>query len=345
MRASEVSAASHKNQIDTNIERYSLNPRQSLALGLFVLLLSLQQLGSITNASALNNRRAPAAFAELKAPTKMETVSDDIHDIAIVGVSLSTNGTYPGRDVYVQVAVKNQGNLAEEFNVTVYANQSSKIVIDVYNVESLGSSNEIVIPFLWKLIGISPGNYDIVAESSVVDGETNISNNVQTNNLLILPDNTSPVIGVPVQNPSDNEILVYTDVHVRVNVTDLESGVDGVFLSLKVENNSNYDGATWMNETMTELSDLPGTYEDSINSYDYWSGTIVRYRIVALDKAGNEQIRDNAGMFYVYHIIPEFPSFLVLPLFMTATLLTVILCKKKEKLSRSTFAFQRAHLR
>lgn len=191
--------------------------------------------------------------------------------------------------------------------MTVYANQSSKIIIDIYTVESLGSSDEIVIPFLWKLAGISPGNYDIVAESSVVGGEINTSNNVQTSNLLILPDNTSPIIGVPVQNPPDDEILVYTDVYVRVNVADLESGVSGVFLSWKVENNSNYNSAIWMNETMTKLSDLPETYENSIQSYDYWSGTIIRYRIVAFDKAGNEQIRDNGGLFYVYSLIPEFP--------------------------------------
>jgi len=38
--------------------------------------------------------------------------------------------------------------------------------------------------------------------------------------------------------------------------------------------------------------------------------------------------------------IPEFQSFLILPLFMIATLLTALVCKrKKQELSRATFAF------
>jgi hypothetical protein len=39
-------------------------------------------------------------------------------------------------------------------------------------------------------------------------------------------------------------------------------------------------------------------------------------------------------------IIPEFPSFLILPLFMIATLLAALVCKrKKRELNRATFAF------
>ena len=39
------------------------------------------------------------------------------------------------------------------------------------------------------------------------------------------------------------------------------------------------------------------------------------------------------------NVIPEFPSFLILPLFMIAALLAVITYKRKEKLSKATFAF------
>jgi hypothetical protein len=53
---------------------------------------------------------------------------------------------------------------------------------------------------------------------------------------------------------------------------------------------------------------------------------------MAEDKANNTITTEQLGFTYQYQVIPEFPSFLVLPLFMIATLLAVIVYRRKHSL-------------
>jgi hypothetical protein len=54
--------------------------------------------------------------------------------------------------------------------------------------------------------------------------------------------------------------------------------------------------------------------------------------IVAYDNAGNYMIEDNNGQYYIYTVIPEFPSTMIPLLFiLLATLTAVFLSKKREK--------------
>ena len=62
------------------------------------------------------------------------------------------------------------------------------------------------------------------------------------------------------------------------------------------------------------------------------AGTWVRFKIVAYDWAGNNSTRDGTEPCCVYQVIPEFPSFLILPLFMIATLLAVIIYRRKHSM-------------
>ena len=57
-------------------------------------------------------------------------------------------------------------------------------------------------------------------------------------------------------------------------------------------------------------------------------GTYVRYNITAYDNAENLAVKEGEGQDYT--VIPEFPSFLILPLFMVATLLAVIVYRRKH---------------
>jgi hypothetical protein len=71
---------------------------------------------------------------------------------------------------------------------------------------------------------------------------------------------------------------------------------------------------------------------------DIWHGTIpsfpagtnVTYAIIAYDNIGNSVSSEDQGYTFEYPVVPEFPSFIVLPLFIIATLLTVIVCKRKR---------------
>jgi hypothetical protein len=57
--------------------------------------------------------------------------------------------------------------------------------------------------------------------------------------------------------------------------------------------------------------------------------TNVTYVIIAEDNFNNTITTEEMGYLYKYHVIPEFPPQIVLPLLATATLLTMLLRKRK----------------
>ena len=59
-------------------------------------------------------------------------------------------------------------------------------------------------------------------------------------------------------------------------------------------------------------------------------GTWVRFKIVAYDKDGNNATKDGTELYCTYQVIPEFPSFLVLPLFTITLLLAVFISRRKH---------------
>jgi len=104
-----------------------------------------------------------------------------------------------------------------------------------------------------------------------------------------------------------------------VNVTDFTSGVESVRLSYHPNTSVWFDFPMTFNST-TVLYEyiIPGQHTD----------TLVKYGIAAYDNAGNYKADDNNGQYYVYTVIPEFESLVILQLFMIATLLTVIIYRK-----------------
>ncbi len=71
-----------------------------------------------------------------------------------------------------------------------------------------------------------------------------------------------------------------------------------------------------------------GLYQTIIPGQPYC--TWVNYKIIAYDNAENSAVEDNAGEYYVYHVIPEFPAVMILPLFMFFTLIAIALAKKNR---------------
>jgi hypothetical protein len=60
-------------------------------------------------------------------------------------------------------------------------------------------------------------------------------------------------------------------------------------------------------------------------------GTVVKYKIIAYDNAGNSVTKDNNGYYYTYQVIPEFPSTVALAVFLLTTLIATALLITKRK--------------
>jgi len=135
----------------------------------------------------------------------------------------------------------------------------------------------------------------------------------------ILEDQMYPLITTPYQEPTI--VLPNVPVTVYVNVTDAESGVREVILSYKTN-----ESLTWANVTMAKSA--ANTYTGEIPGF--LNGTNVEYKIVAYDRAKNIATNDNQGSNYIYIVIPEFSSGLMLLL--AFLLLTLIFVYTKRKI-------------
>jgi len=133
-------------------------------------------------------------------------------------------------------------------------------------------------------------------------------------------DDVPPVIGTPIHTPEvpdDGE-----DVRVSSNVTDADTGVrhDGVILSYRT------DGGAWNNVTMSKTTG--DTYEGIIPGLP--AGTHVEYMIIAYDYANNEAVEDKAGGYYVYTVIPEFPTWQIVVLTLLLIGIIIVIMRRRQ---------------
>lgn len=132
-------------------------------------------------------------------------------------------------------------------------------------------------------------------------------------------DITHPLIANVTQYPDKDNVYPDDKVGVYANVTDDLSGVKRVILNFTTNN------GTWFSK---EMRNLDG---------DIWNATIppfpyqtnVTYVISAEDNVNNYVTTEGTVYECKYQVIPEFPSFLILPLFMIATLLAAIVLEAK----------------
>jgi hypothetical protein len=133
-------------------------------------------------------------------------------------------------------------------------------------------------------------------------------------------DTTPPNISDVVQAPIDIKGTLEKGARVNATVTDAVSGVERVALNYTADN------GTW---TISEMTNLEG---------DVWNGTVpafphgtnVTYIIIAEDKSGNTVTTEELyGQPNQYQVLPEFPLWIILPLFLIATSFVVVTKKKR----------------
>jgi len=116
-------------------------------------------------------------------------------------------------------------------------------------------------------------------------------------------DQTPPSITNITQDPEIPDDM--DPVTIQVVVIDEESGVHNVTLSFSTD-----AGGSWSNATMEKITG--DTYQAEIPGQP--GGTQVQYRIIAYDNVDNPAVEPNAGTYYVYTVIPEFPVMSMMPL-------------------------------
>ncbi|MGA2767438.1 MAG: CARDB domain-containing protein [Candidatus Bathyarchaeia archaeon] len=96
-------------------------------------------------------------------------------DVAVVAVISSKTVVQSGETVQIMVVVRNNGEEAESFNVTLYYDDT---VIDKKLVTELPPSAEQQMFLEWNTTGVPLGSYVIKAVADAVKGETNVDNNI-----------------------------------------------------------------------------------------------------------------------------------------------------------------------
>jgi len=230
-----------------------------------------------------------------------------------------TNATSPQTTVYMDNYYIVQANWKEQFYLTMrtnpmgltqpiaspgspWYNNGTSVTCTAQRTNGYGFDHWTVDGTSWNS-GVNPTMVTMDAAHEVI--------------AYYFTDNVKPSIGVPIHQPEppnqDEKVTVF------VNVTDSGSEVGEVFLYYRTNSSG-----VWTEVNMTKLTG--DTYVGEIPSFE--ADTHVQYYVIAYDNAYNQATQDKNGVYYGYIVIPEFQEFAFLLLFMSLSLIAVMLTKK-----------------
>jgi hypothetical protein len=184
---------------------------------------------------------------------------------------------------------------------------------------SLNSQKNVTITGNRTLTSLQDGSYYVIVYANDTAGNMGASDTVH-----FAVDTTPPNITNVFQFPSNTTVRPEDEVKINATVTDNLSQVKQATLIYAYSNSS----GTWIR--IINMTNLEGdVWNATIPAFPYC--TNVTYTIMAEDKAGNTITTIKMGYEYQYHVIPEFPTAIITPLFMITTLLTVIVYRRKQK--------------
>ncbi len=108
--------------------------------------------------------------------------ASEVHDVAVTAVETFIticDKTYPinivfeGRSININATVENQGDFTETFNVTAKYEGNTIQTTTI----PLTAHTSTTVTFTWDTTGVAKGTYTISVEASMVQGETNTTDN------------------------------------------------------------------------------------------------------------------------------------------------------------------------
>lgn len=113
-----------------------------------------------------------------------------IHDLLVSDVRISQSSANQGDIVYIQVDVMNNGSLHENPTVTVYTDINTTVIGDETVIGSqttaLPRQDSTTLYFSWDTSEAPPGNLTISAKAEIVPEETNATNNLFINGVILI---------------------------------------------------------------------------------------------------------------------------------------------------------------
>ncbi|MEM2105982.1 MAG: hypothetical protein QXV21_05925 [Candidatus Bathyarchaeia archaeon] len=183
---------------------------------------------------------------------------------------------------------------------------------------SLDGQANVTISGNTTLIGLAEGVHDVIVYANDTFGRMGASCKV-----CFYVDTLPPNITDVCQFPQAENVFPEDIVEVNATVTDDVSGVKRVSLFFAYANAS----GVWIG--VVDMVNVEGNvWSATIPSFPYC--TNVTYAIEAEDNVGNFATTVEMGYVIQYHVIPEFQSFLILPVLIAASLLTSLFRKKKS---------------
>ncbi len=105
----------------------------------------------------------------------LAATAQDVHDVAVTAVSVSSNTAVRGELVYIYVTAENQGDYVETFNVTAYVGAWPVSVPQP--ISSLPPEESRNLTFTWDTESAGEGYWEVKATASTVVGEVDLGDN------------------------------------------------------------------------------------------------------------------------------------------------------------------------
>lgn len=163
-----------------------------------------------------------------------------LHDVAIFYVEASKSMVALDHTVSIEVVAQNHGTSTETFSINLFANTT---LIGSRQITDLIPGDLYRTSFDWKTSGYALGTYDIMSNTTVVEGETNTADNTYVDGKVTVVIHDIAVLSVTsveaiayylhyrnVFVDVRNEGTVSEDVTVAAHCNSTELGVQTVFL-------------------------------------------------------------------------------------------------------------------
>jgi hypothetical protein len=107
--------------------------------------------------------------------TPHEPLKLNFHDVSIVKVALSATSVMKGESVYINITVRNEGTVAESFNVSAYYDNTP---IETSDISALTPYSTTSLNFKLDTSTVDPGKYTIKCVIPFIFNEADLTDNV-----------------------------------------------------------------------------------------------------------------------------------------------------------------------